>query len=221
MSFQFKETILLETKSLLAINKPSGLIVEQSRFEYPTIEDLAMEYLTKQRKQPYVGIIHRLDRVTSGVLLLAKKKSVLKNLNEQFRNKQVQKQYLAIVEDLPTPQDGILQHWLEKDQKNKRAIIHAAEHPKAVYCELTYRVVAEKQLGYLLQLTPKTGRFHQIRAQLAFIGCPIVGDIKYGSRFNEIDRCIALHAQAIQFQLPNQEKKIEIQAAPPSNDYWQ
>ncbi len=203
-------SILKETKHWLAINKRAGLITERSPYESPTVEDLVWDYLLESKPKPYLGIVHRLDRVTSGVLLLAKKKSVLKLLNAQFSERIVQKTYLALVEKKPPQSQARLVHWLEKDQLNKRAIIHFSPNGKSSECSLRYRVLEEKEQGVLLEIQPKTGKFHQIRAQLSAIGCPIVGDEKYGSSIPYPDRKIALHAWKLRFQdtLTNELEEI-------------
>lgn len=212
----FKDLILKETPQYLAINKPSGLIVEKNPYESPTIEDLALEYLQSTKPNAYLGIVHRLDRVTSGVLLLAKKKSVLKALNEQFSLRKVQKTYLALVENLPSKSKTMLIHWLEKDLQNKRAIIHNSPSKKAIKCQLSYRLLQQNAMGYLLEVQPLTGKFHQIRAQLAAIGCPIVGDEKYGAAFNAKfgKESIALHAHRLKFRntISGKWENIEVES---------
>ena len=210
-----KLIILQETKHWLAINKPAGLIVERSPFEHPTIESLVWEYLSGQLKKPYLGIVHRLDRVTSGVLLLAKKKQALKLLNEQFRLKQIQKTYLALTEREPPAKQGKLIHWLETDQKNKRALIHTKDGRNRALVELNYEVVEKQEQAYLLKINPLSGKFHQIRAQLAAINCPIIGDEKYGSSIEYPDRTIALHAWQLDFHDPLSKGLIQLSAPPP------
>ncbi|MEM8526477.1 MAG: RNA pseudouridine synthase [Bacteroidota bacterium] len=215
-----KLDIIKETKHWLAINKQAGLIVERSPYETPTIETLVEEYLSQQYRNPYIGIVHRLDRVTSGVLIVAKKKSVLRKLNEQFRERSVQKIYFAIVENEPAQQEATLKHWLEKDQKNKRAIIHEEQVGNSSEVELTYQVKEKLELGYLLEIKPKTGKFHQIRAQLAAIGCPILGDEKYGAKTNYINKAIALHARKLTIEDTSTEEKIELIADFPDDTFW-
>ena len=212
----FKDLIIKETPQYLAIQKPSGLIVEKNPYESPTIEDMALEYLQSSKPSAYLGIIHRLDRVTSGVLLLAKKKSALKAFNELFSRRQIQKKYLALVEKAPPKSRGKLIHWLEKDLKNKKAIVYNQAHKKAVKCELQYRLLERNVYGYMVEIKPKTGKFHQIRAQFAAIGCPIVGDEKYGAKFNSDfgKKSIALHACKLRFRnfLNGQWETIEANA---------
>lgn len=215
----FKDWIVTETRDWMVINKPAGLVVERNRYESNTIEDLVHIYLSSTTKKPYVGIVHRLDRVTSGALLLAKKKSCLKQLNKQFEEKQVQKTYLAVVEQQPIPATGHLVHFLVKDQLAKKAVISEKAVPNSKSCALDYQYVQPMQHGYLLDLQPKTGRFHQIRAQLAFIDCPIVGDEKYGGK-KWIDRQIGLHASSLQFLNPSDGNVVKLEVAMPDSIYW-
>lgn len=203
--------ILLETTHFLAINKPSGIIVEKNPYE-PSVEDWVWDYLQKTQKKPYLGIIHRLDRVTSGVLLLAKKKSFLKALNEQFRLKKVQKTYHAIVENKPSPPSANLIHFLEKDQANKRANIFEKAKKGAQEVRLHYRILKEANSQFLLEIHPKTGKFHQIRAQLAAINCPVLNDEKYGAALLSDRKTIALHAAKLIFIDPVSNEKIYLKA---------
>lgn len=212
--------ILAETRGWLAVNKPAGLITERSPFESPTVESLVYDYLKahSRRERPYLGIVHRLDRVTSGVLLLAKKKSVLKALNEQFRERRIRKTYLALVEQAPPSKQGELRHFLYKDQKSKKAIIYKEEVPGAFSVRLTYRLLQESPAGYLLEIHPYTGKYHQIRAQLAFIGCPILGDARYGGQHPFREKAIALHASRLVFLDPQTEEEVVVEVAFPSSD---
>lgn len=211
--------ILHETSHFLALNKPAGIIVEKNRYE-SSVEDWAWDYLQKTQKKPYLGIIHRLDRVTSGVLLIAKKKSFLKELNEQFRLRKVQKTYWAIVENKPTLPSTNLVHFLEKDQVNKRARIFENAKKGAQEVRLHYRILKEVDNQFLLEIHPKTGKFHQIRAQLSAIGCPILNDEKYGAAHFDDKLKIALHARQLTFSDPISKDKIVLKATP-SSPYFQ
>lgn len=190
--------ILYESKWVLAVHKPAGLLVEKSPL-YPSVEAWTENYLLSQTPQPFVGIVHRLDRTVSGVVLLAKRKTALKDLNEQFANRQIAKQYLALVENQPPSSEALLTHWLQKDLKNKKALIFNKPNKDAVKCELKYTYNGSTELGYLLAIDLITGKFHQIRAQLAAIGCPILGDAKYGATRPYLPEAIALHAWKLSF----------------------
>lgn len=207
--------IIAETRRWLAIDKPSGLIVERNPFG-PSVEDWAYAYLEQHHRNPYLGIVHRIDRVTSGLLLLAKRKSELRRLNEQFRERTVEKVYLARVEQPPAEAAGQLVHWLEKGQAEKLALLREEGYPKAQRCELGYELLARLPDGQaLLKVTPTTGRYHQIRAQLSAIGCPIVGDDRYGAQPLEQPSQILLHAWELEFWDEESKQRKRLQAPLP------
>lgn len=204
--------ILLESRQYLVINKPAGLNVEQL-FDYASVENWVTAYQQRQGiRRPYTGIVHRLDRPVSGALLVAKKKMALKDLNQQFRQRQVRKEYLALVENLPPTPSAKLTHWIMKDQKQKKAVAYDRARKGAVKGELRYQLIEQSDAGYLLKVHPLTGKFHQIRVQLAAIGCPIVGDSKYGSTQPFRKQSIALHAHRLQFLDPLTQEQVEVSA---------
>lgn len=191
-----KLSIIYEDNKILVVNKTAGLIVEKNPFEKPTVETLVEEYLHNPKKKAFVGIIHRLDRVTSGVLLFAKKKSILKLWNEYFREKQIKKTYIGIT-DTPLPKEkGTLKHWLFKDQKNKKSIAYPFKKKDTKLCILEYKLVEKTENSFKYQIQPITGKFHQIRVQFAEAGAPLRGDVKYGGS-TKIVRQIALHASSL------------------------
>lgn len=215
-----KLAIIQENNDYIVVNKQAGLISEKSPFEALTVEAQVFAHLQQKKKNPYVGVIHRLDRVTSGVLMFAKKKTSLSTFNELFRERHVQKTYLAIVTEKPVKDKGILNHFLVKNNLEKRADIVGTKSKEAQSCQLTYQVINQNQWGYLLEVKPKTGRFHQIRAQLAHIGLPILGDEKYGSKQAYLPLSICLHAWKLSYKLPNGEENITHEAPLPENDFW-
>ncbi len=202
--------VLYETDHWLAVNKPAGLIVEKSPFENYTLEDWARSYLSERVKKPFLGIVHRLDRLTSGVLLLAKKKSTLKALNAQFEARRVKKTYLALVDKAPDQKANTLEHWLKKDLKNKQAEVVRPMAPGSKPAILHYRLLNRLSSAFLLEIHPSTGRFHQIRAQLSAVGCPIVGDVKYGGREWSENDAIGLHATRVKFFAPDLQKDVVV-----------
>lgn len=214
-------SILAETKHWLAVNKNAGQSVEGFNDRYLTTENQVFDYLSKQYKNPYVGIVHRLDRVTSGALLIAKRKSALKKLNEAFAQGAVEKIYVAVISQSPEPSKATLTHWLTKSQIEKRAIIHNTFTENAKRVVLEYEVLQEVKNKVLLKVKPQTGKFHQIRAQLATIARPIVGDEKYGSKSEYLENAIALHAYQLAFPYPNLEgEKIKVTAPLPNTSLW-
>lgn len=194
-----KIEIIHETAGFLIVNKPAGLIVEKNPFEHPTVESLVEDYLSKYKKKPFVGIVHRLDRVTSGVMVFAKNKSTLRQLNETFRLKKTQKTYLALTSSPPPQNSGTLKHYLQKNQKEKRADVVKALTKGVAECILEYKVLEKEVDLYLLEIKPLSGKFHQIRVQLSAAGCPIIGDEKYGSVEKHLPLSICLHAQDLCF----------------------
>ncbi|MEL7123531.1 MAG: RNA pseudouridine synthase [Bacteroidota bacterium] len=212
--------VIEENKDWIVIDKPHGIIVEKNPFESPTVEEWLESYFEINSKKKYIGIVHRIDKATSGVMIVAKKKSVLKLLNEQFANRAVQKSYLAIVDKMPPEKRGNLNHYLFKDQKNKKAIIFEKSIKNTKPAILQYEHLASHNGMHLLQLNPKTGRFHQIRAQLGYIGCPILGDKKYGNENTYYDQSIALHAFKLTIDDLYVEKKISFKASLPNNKFW-
>jgi 23S rRNA pseudouridine1911/1915/1917 synthase len=198
----------------------AGLISEKSLYENLTIENQVINHICKKKKKPYVGVIHRLDRVTSGVLVFAKKKSVLVQFNTLFSSRKVQKTYLAIVKNKPENNHRRLVNFLVKNNLEKRADILQSKTKDTLDCILSYKVLGKNDIGYLLEVKPKTGRFHQIRAQLAHIGLPIIGDEKYGSDQDYFPLSICLHAWKLSYQVPNSKELNTFEAAMPKNKFW-
>lgn len=212
--------IIFENKDYIVVNKQAGLISEKSPYEDETVENQVLNHLSKSRKNPYLGIIHRLDRVTSGVLMMAKKKSILVKYNELFSQRKVQKIYLAIVKNKPPEDSGILRNFLVKNQKEKRAEIIENSTKNSLNCSLSYRLLDQNEKGYLLEIKPKTGRFHQIRAQLSHILSPIIGDEKYGSEQTYQPLSICLHAWKLQVPIRGSSDFETFVAPPPDNVFW-
>jgi len=215
-----KLEVLYENNDYLVVNKAAGLISEKSPYETVTVETQVFNYLLKQKRKPYIGIIHRLDRVTSGVLILAKKKSILVVFNNLFNNRKVQKTYLAIVKNKPENNKGNLVNFIVKNNKEKRADIVQSKSKDSLNCMLSYQVIGKNEYGYLLKIKPKTGRFHQIRAQLANIGLPIIGDKKYGSDQEYFPRSICLHAWKLTYEDSSSKEFQTFKAPLPNNDFW-
>ncbi|WP_273277760.1 RluA family pseudouridine synthase [Maribacter polysiphoniae] len=212
--------VIYENNDFIVVNKRAGLISEKSRYENHTVENQVLDHLSNNKRKPYIGIIHRLDRVTSGVLVMAKKKSILVEFNKLFSSRKVQKTYLAIVKNKPPKNRGTLVNFLVKNNLEKRADIVASKSKDTQNCMLSYQVINQNDLGYLLEIKPKTGRFHQIRAQLAHIGLPIIGDEKYGSDQAYLPRSICLHAWKITYQTTGSQEHKTFEAPLPKNDFW-
>ncbi|PCE62658.1 RluA family pseudouridine synthase [Sediminicola luteus] len=222
-----KLDIITENNDFIVVNKTSGLITESSPYESLTVQDQVGVHLSKHKparsaggKKPYLGVVHRLDRVTSGVLLFAKKKSVLVAYNQLFSSRKVQKTYLALVSAKPEKKQARLENYLVKLGKEKKAQIVATKTKEAQLAQLSYRLIGKNAQGYLLEVRPRTGRFHQIRAQLAHIGLPIVGDVKYGSTKKYLNQSICLHAWKLKLTPAGGQDTLLFEAPLPKNKYW-
>ena len=215
-----KLDVIHENKDYIVVNKSAGLISEKSPFEAVTMETQVFDHLLKSKRKPYIGIIHRLDRVTSGVLILAKKKSILVEFNNLFSSRKVQKTYLAIVKNKPAKNKGNLVNFLVKNNLKKRADIVPTKSKDSLNCSLSYEVIAKNDYGYLLKIMPKTGRFHQIRAQLAHLELPIIGDEKYGSDQKYLPLSICLHAWRISYENSSSKEPHTFEAPLPNNAFW-
>lgn len=211
--------ILHETKDYIVVNKPAGLITEKNPYE-DSLESQVFNHIQKENKNVFLGVVHRLDRVTSGVVLFAKKKNALKYFNLQFEKKTIQKTYLAICSgDLPKGKSR-LENYLEKDLKSKKAIIHQQKKSNTKPCILYYKQIETKGKLNLLEVNLQTGRFHQIRAQLSFINLPIVGDEKYGSTVEYYKNEVCLNASKLRFKDFGTDRIIEIYASLPKKNPW-
>jgi 23S rRNA pseudouridine1911/1915/1917 synthase len=215
--------IIYEDKYLLALHKPQGIVTEYEPHLNFTLESLALNYIRSQEKYPqkcFIGVPHRLDRPVSGVVLFSKKKSVLKTLMEIFAKREIEKTYLAIVANKPVKDEDELVNWLVKDTKQRKAIIHNTEVKNAMRVVLRYKIVAQNDKGCLLEVKLITGKFHQIRAQLAHMGCPIVGDAHYGSTQLLKENAICLHARQLNLIHPVSNEPLTITANPPEDELW-
>lgn len=214
--------ILFEDRDLLVINKPAGLSSESGNARHPSAEKEALEILSQKlldeteglrmKIKPYLRAVHRLDRASSGVLIMAKSKAMLTVLMNQFEQRSVEKTYRAVAEKAPPAQSGILAHWLKRDESGKRALIFDKAAPDSQPCESEYKLLEMQGEQAMLEIRPRTGRFHQIRAQLAHIGCPIVGDVLYGGPFWR-EHEIKLHAQRLAFAHPRTDAPMVLEAS--------
>lgn len=215
--------ILYEDKQLLALHKPHGIVVEYEPHLKYTLESQALNYLRSKEKYPqkcFIGVPHRLDRPVSGVVLFAKKKLVLKLLVEKFSHREIEKTYLAVVEKAPAQPEAELANWLVKDTQLRKAIIHPAGVKDAMRVLLQYKLLAQNGTGALLQIKLITGKFHQIRAQLANIGCPIIGDAHYGATTIYKENAICLHARQLSLLHPITNEPLTITAPVPEDEIW-
>lgn len=216
----FADQILYEDNHLLAVNKLPGQITQGDKTGDPCLSDLAKAFIKERDHKPgqvYCGVIHRLDRPVSGVVLLAKTSKALSRMVEKVRTREFEKHYWAVVKNAPPQQVGILENWLVKNEERNKSYVFGAARPNAKLARLEYREIAVSAGCYhLLDINLHTGRHHQIRCQLANIGCPIKGDLKYGAERSNPDGSISLHAYSVSFEHPVTHERITVTA--PNNE---
>ena len=213
--------VLYEDNHLIAVNKKSGDIVQGDKTGDTPLSDFVKAYIKKKYNKPgevFLGTIHRLDRPTSGIVLYARTSKALSRMNEQFRNTEVQKTYWAVVENAPPNNTGTLDNNLLKNQKQNKSYVTKNNGGK--HAVLDFKLLKKLDNFYHLEIKPKTGRHHQIRVQLANIGCIIKGDLKYGARRSNKDASIHLLAQRLKFIHPVKKEAITIVATPPKDSVW-
>jgi len=215
--------VLYEDNHLLVINKPAGVLVQGDATGDQPLVEMAKDYIGKKYNKPgdvFLGVVHRLDRPVSGVVVFARTSKALERMNALFRNKETEKTYWAIISVKPSRSEGTLIHWLVKDEKKNKTTAYSRENEKGSRSELNYKVIDGRAGYYLLEVNPITGRPHQIRVQLSSMGCPIIGDVKYGSEILSPDGSIGLHARRLSFVHPVKKEPLEILAKLPQNDWW-
>lgn len=216
--------VIYEDNHYIAINKRAGDIVQVDTTGDKSMEDMVSEYLAKKYEKPngaFIGVIHRLDRPVSGMILFAKTSKGLDRMNRLFHDRKVSKTYLAVVRNRPPKKSDTLKNWLLRDRKKMVTKAYDREVKGGSFAELDYEIVGEMEGYYLLKVTPLTGRTHQIRCQLAYMGCPIVGDNKYGYPRGSLRRSICLHSRALRFVHPIKEENMDIVAALPDDGFWE
>lgn len=213
--------IIFEDNHLIAINKSSGDIVQGDKTGDTPLPEIIKEFLKEKYNKPgnvFCGVIHRIDRPVSGVVLFAKTSKCLSRLTESFRTREVEKTYWAVVKNKPIEANAILIHYLLKNEKQNKSKAFDKEVKDSKRSELSYRLLVSGDNYHLLEVNPITGRHHQIRAQLSAIGSPIKGDLKYGFNRTNADGSIHLHARKIKFLHPVSKEEITLLADPPIHD---
>lgn len=207
--------VLFEDNHLLIADKPPGLLVQGDATGDESLVDKAKHYVRIRYSKPgavFMGLVHRLDRPVSGIVVLAKTSKALERMNKLFHDRKTTKTYYAIVDRKPPSAAGTLVHWLRKDERTNRTTAFSRETADALRSELDYAVVAQREGLWLLKVNPVTGRPHQIRVQLSSMHCPITGDVKYGSSTLSGDGSIYLHAGGLDFEHPVKKEALHIMA---------
>lgn len=215
--------ILHEDNHIIVINKRVGDIVQGDKTGDKPLSDVVKEYIKEKYNKPgdvYLGVIHRLDRPTTGVVVFAKTSKALTRLNESFKNRETQKTYWAVVKNCPPKEKDTLIHFLKRNPKNNTSKAHTKEVPESKKASLDYSIIKKLDNYFVLEINLHTGRHHQIRAQLAAIGCPIKGDLKYGFDRSNSDGGIHLHARKLVFNHPVTKEKLLIEAKVPNDVIW-
>ena len=215
--------VLYEDNHLIAVKKEPGSIVQSDKTGDETLAEEVKAYIKRKYKKPgdvFLGIVHRLDRPVGGVIVFARTSKALTRMNELFREKKISKTYWAIVEEKPPREDGQLVNWLKKNQEKNRSRAYDIEVKDSKKAELTYRLMGRSKHYYYIEVHPKTGRHHQIRVQLAHLGCKIKGDVKYGAKRTNKDGSIHLFARSLSFIHPVKKEKLIIRSNPPMDPLW-
>ena len=217
-------TVVYEDNHIIIVNKTASEIVQGDKTGDTPLSEIVKQYLKVKYQKPgndFTGVTHRLDRPVSGLVVFAKTSKALSRLNEMFKNGEVKKTYWAIVKDAPKEPEGELVNFLVRNEKQNKSYAYDKEVSGSKKAILHYRMIGRSENYFLLEVDLKTGRHHQIRCQLAKMGCPIKGDLKYGSARSNPDGSICLHARFVRFVHPVSKEVIEVEAPVPETRLWQ
>ena len=210
-------SVVYEDNHIIIVNKSSSEIVQGDKTGDVPLSELVKQYIKETYAKPgevFLGVVHRLDRPVSGLVMFARTSKALSRLNRMFAEGGVHKTYWAITRNCPSEPEGTLIHWLVRNEKQNKSYAYDHEVPHSKRAELSYKVIGHSQNYHLLEVDLKTGRHHQIRCQLAKIGCPIKGDLKYGARRSNPDGSISLQAHSMQFIHPVSKQEVSISLQP-------
>lgn len=216
-------TVVYEDNHIIIVNKTASEIVQGDKTGDVPLSETVKQYLKEKYHKPgnvFIGVTHRLDRPVSGLVVFAKTSKALSRLNEMFKNSEVKKTYWAIVKQTPAKTEGELVNYLVRNEKQNKSYAYDTEKPGSKKAILHYRLIARSDNYSLLEVDLKTGRHHQIRCQLAKMGCPIKGDLKYGFPRSNPDGSICLHARRVRFVHPVSKELIDVVAPVPSDNLW-
>lgn len=215
--------VIYEDNHLIAVNKTCREIVQGDKTGDQPLSETVKEYLKEKHHKPgnvFLGVVHRLDRPVAGLVVFAKTSKALSRLNEMFRVGDVKKTYWAITRQLPPKEEDTLTHWLVRNEKQNKSYAYDREVPHGKQAVLRYKLIGRSDNYSLLEVNLMTGRHHQIRCQLAKIGCPIKGDLKYGARRSNPDGSISLLARRVCFVHPVSKEEIRVEAPLPDDTLW-
>ncbi len=215
--------IIHEDNHIIVINKRVGDIVQGDKTGDKPLSDEVKEYIKDKYNKPgdvFLGVVHRLDRPTTGIIVFAKTSKALTRLNESFKNRETKKTYWAVVKNFPPKENDTLIHFLKRNPKNNTSKAHTKEVPESKKASLDYTVIKKLDNYFALEINLHTGRHHQIRAQLAAIGCPIKGDLKYGFDRSNPDGGIHLHARKLILTHPVTKEILTFEAQVPNDVIW-
>jgi len=215
--------VLYEDNHIIIVNKPACIPVQEDKSLDQPLTDIVKNYIKKKYSKPgevFLGVIHRLDRPVSGVVMFARTSKALVRLNEMMKNRQIRKIYWAVVKNKPPSDSDTLIHFLQRNETRNKSYVYDENKSGAVIAELKYDLIASAENYYLLEIELLTGRHHQIRAQLAAINCPIKGDLKYNFPRSNKDGSIHLHARRIELIHPVTKELICVEANPPDESLW-
>lgn len=216
--------VVYEDNHIIIVNKRSGEIVQGDKTGDKPLSETVKEYIKAKYHKPgnvFLGVVHRLDRPVSGLVVFAKTSKALSRLNDMFRNADVHKTYWAIVKNTPPKEEDLLVNWIVRNEKQNKSYAYNRQTPNAKEARLAYKLIGKSDHYALLEVRLMTGRHHQIRCQLAHMGSPIKGDLKYGAKRSNADGSISLMAKRIEFAHPVSKELITIEAPTPSDSLWQ
>jgi 23S rRNA pseudouridine1911/1915/1917 synthase len=215
--------VLFEDNHLIAVYKKPSDLSQSDKTGDVALDSEVKKYLADKYNKPgevFLGLVHRLDRPVGGVMLFARTSKALERMNEIFRTRDVRKTYLAVVNERPPEDEAVLTHYLKKNEKQNKTYVYDKEVNGSKQSSLSYRLVGRSDRYFLLEVELHSGRHHQIRAQLAKIGCPVKGDLKYGYPRSNEDGSISLFARRLEFIHPVKKEKVTITAHFPQGDVW-
>ena len=216
--------VVYEDNHIIIVYKESGEIVQGDKTGDEPLAEAVKAYLKEKYAKPglvFLGVVHRLDRPVSGLVMFARTSKALRRLNDMFRNGEIHKTYWAVVQEKPDEPEGLLEHWLVRNEKQNKSYAYYHEVPGSKHAALKYRLIGESDRYYLLEVNLLTGRHHQIRCQLAAMDCIIKGDLKYGAKRSNPDGSISLLARRLEFLHPVKKEPVIVESPLPQDPLWQ